>query len=81
MAFDSVKFIGRNITENCVNEESEKSSNWIRNKLQIQKPIAFLLVQFCEARKEKAFQILLLPHSIMGDRFIINNYNTKKDSH
>lgn len=24
MAFDSVKFIGRNIIENCVNEESEK---------------------------------------------------------
>lgn len=24
MAFDSVKFLGRNITANCVNEESEK---------------------------------------------------------
>lgn len=25
MAFDSVKFIGRNMTENCVNGESEKN--------------------------------------------------------
>ena len=82
MAFDSVKFIGRNMTENCVNGESEKkSSNWIRNKLQIQKPTVFLLVLILWSKKGKNLPNLITVPFINGDRFIIKNYNTKKDSH
>lgn len=70
MIFDSVKLVDRNITENYVNGKSEKSSNWIRNNLQIQKPTVFLLVLTLWSKNKKASQILLLSHFNNEDRFI-----------
>ena len=67
--------------ELCKRGEWKKSSNWIRNKLQIQKPTVFLLVLILWSKKGKNLPNLITVPFINGDRFIINSYNTKKDSH